>query len=123
METIKQVAYFLLVKVIGSIPTLFSLGFAYWKLPKLETWKDPDKFYVYLETIINSKFVKLLTEKTHFYLDDLALQKIQILIKNRENFDTVYDLWNGKITIKELPDNIWELWNFVYTVLSVRSLL
>ena len=119
----KLIVYNFIVKVIGFLPTLFSLGWAFCKLPKLETWKDADKFYVYLETLINSDFVKILAEKTPFYLDDLALQKTQILIKERENFDRVYDLWNDKISIQELPDNLWELWNFVYTVLSIRSLL
>jgi hypothetical protein len=121
--SLKVVVYNFVVKIIGFLPTLFSLGWAFCKLPKLQTWKDADVFYEYLKTFVESDFVKQMTEKTPFYLDDLALQKVKILINERENFDLVYDLWNGKITIQDLPANIWELWNFVYTVLSVRSLL
>jgi hypothetical protein len=105
------------------LPSPFSIAIAFFKLPKLETWKDRDKFYVYLDMLINSDFLRLLVEKTSFYLDDLVLQKLQILIQNKEGFDAVYDVISGIAEKRSLPDSLQDLWNFVSTVMSVRSLL
>jgi hypothetical protein len=119
----KLIVYNFIVKVIGFLPTLFSLGWAFCKLPKLETWKDADKFYVYLETLINSEFIKRAASNTPFYLDDLALQKLQIYIKDRSLFDAAYEVLTGASGLQSLPEKAWELWNFINTVYSVRSLL
>jgi hypothetical protein len=113
----------IITKFIVWFPSFFSIGVAFFKLPKLETWKDKDAFYVYLEMLINSEFLRLLTLKTPFYLDDLALQKLQVLIKDRNAYDTVYGIFSGVTSLQSLPTNYWDLWNFVNTVLSVRSLL
>jgi hypothetical protein len=113
----------MITKIISWFPTFFSVAVAFLKLPKLESWKDKEAFYVYLDALIRSDFLKLLTSKTPFYLDDLALQKLQILIQDRNAYDTAYDMFTGVVSLQSLPEQYWDLWNFMNTVFSVRSLL
>jgi hypothetical protein len=114
-----------IITILRSLYSFYPLLAAFWRLPKLETWKDKEAFYVYLVTLINSDFLRILTEKTPFYLDDSALQQLQLHIKNRTIYDIVYSIMqesaDGNVLI--IPSNVKEVWNFVNTVFSVRSLL
>jgi hypothetical protein len=113
----------IITTIISWLPSFFSIGVSFFKLPKLGSWKDKEAFYVYLDAFVRSEFVSLLMSKTPFYLDDLALQKLQILIKDRNAYDAVYDIFSGVTSLQSLPEKYWDLWNFVNTVMSVRSLL
>jgi hypothetical protein len=123
MTAFKVLVYNFVVKIIGWLPTFVAIALDFCKLPKLETWKDVDKFYVYLETLINSDFAKRLTSQTPFYLDDAALQQLQIYLKDRTLFDSAYDALTGKVSLQSLSDKAWIVWNFINTVYTNRSYL
>jgi hypothetical protein len=109
-------------KMIGWFGTIYSLAAHYLSLPKLlsEYWKDKDKLYLAIHTLLYSKFMETLVTKTKFYVDDILLAKLKVLMENKENFYKVYDVITGVSSVDTLP---LTLWNFVQTVRANRSLL